>query len=438
MATKHELILNYIKEQPVGTKLSVRQIAKDLEVSEGTAYRAIKDAENKGFVSTIERVGTIRIEQKRKEKLERLTFAEVVNIVDGQVLGGRNGLHKTLNKFVIGAMEVDAMMRYIEPGNLLIIGNRVNAQKSALQSGAAILITGGFDTDDEVKKLADELELPIISTSYDTFTVATIINRAIFDQLIKKEILLVEDILIPKEKTYYLTTNDVVDKWYKMNEKTNHSRFPVVGENLKLEGIVTSKEVINQERHRPIERVMTKHPITVSKTTSVANASHIMIWKGIELLPVVDDQNRLLGIISRQDVLKALQMHQRQPHVGETIDNIIFNNLQELPDEKEINKGYLFEITPQMTNFQGTLSYGVLTSIIIESVSRFTRSVQKADIVVESLTIYYLKPMQIDNKIQIFPRILELGRKYGKVDIDVYTNDTIVGKAMLMFQFIDL
>lgn len=438
MATKHELILNYIKEQPVGTKLSVRQIAKDLEVSEGTAYRAIKDAENKGFVSTIERVGTIRIEQKRKEKLERLTFAEVVNIVDGQVLGGRNGLHKTLNKFVIGAMEVDAMMRYIEPGNLLIIGNRVNAQKSALQSGAAILITGGFDTDDEVKKLADELELPIISTSYDTFTVATIINRAIFDQLIKKEILLVEDILIPKEKTYYLTTNDVVDKWYKLNEKTNHSRFPVVGENFKLEGIVTSKEVINQERHRPIERVMTKHPITVSKTTSVANASHIMIWKGIELLPVVDDQNRLLGIISRQDVLKALQMHQRQPHVGETIDNIIFNNLQELPDEKEINKGYLFEITPQMTNFQGTLSYGVLTSIIIESVSRFTRSVQKADIVVESLTIYYLKPMQIDNKIQIFPRILELGRKYGKVDIDVYTNDTIVGKAMLMFQFIDL
>lgn len=438
MATKHELILNYIKEQPVGTKLSVRQIAKDLEVSEGTAYRAIKDAENKGFVSTIERVGTIRIEQKRKEKLERLTFAEVVNIVDGQVLGGRNGLHKTLNKFVIGAMEVDAMMRYIEPGNLLIIGNRVNAQKSALQSGAAILITGGFDTDDEVKKLADELELPIISTSYDTFTVATIINRAIFDQLIKKEILLVEDILIPKEKTYYLTTNDVVDKWYKLNEKTNHSRFPVVGENFKLEGIVTSKEVINQDRHRPIERVMTKHPITVSKTTSVANASHIMIWKGIELLPVVDDQNRLLGIISRQDVLKALQMHQRQPHVGETIDNIIFNNLQELPDEKEINKGYLFEITPQMTNFQGTLSYGVLTSIIIESVSRFTRSVQKADIVVESLTIYYLKPMQIDNKIQIFPRILELGRKYGKVDIDVYTNDTIVGKAMLMFQFIDL
>ncbi len=42
---------------------------------------------------------TLRIEQKKKENIEKLTYAEVVNIVDGQVLGGREGLHKTLNKF---------------------------------------------------------------------------------------------------------------------------------------------------------------------------------------------------------------------------------------------------------------------------------------------------------------------------------------------------
>ena len=66
LITKHEQILKYIEELPVGHKISVRQIAKDLNVSEGTAYRAIKEAENKGFVNTIERVGTIRIEQKKK------------------------------------------------------------------------------------------------------------------------------------------------------------------------------------------------------------------------------------------------------------------------------------------------------------------------------------------------------------------------------------
>lgn len=70
MATKHEQILNYIESLPVGDKISVRQIAKVMNVSEGTAYRAIKDAENKGFVSTIERVGTIRIEKRKKTILK--------------------------------------------------------------------------------------------------------------------------------------------------------------------------------------------------------------------------------------------------------------------------------------------------------------------------------------------------------------------------------
>lgn len=215
LATKHEQILQYIDNLPIGEKISVRQIAKALNVSEGTAYRAIKDAENKGYVSTIERVGTIRIESKKKNNIEKLTFAEVVNIVDGQVLGGKKGLHKTLTRFVIGAMKLEAMMKYTGAGNLLIIGNRTKAHELALRAGAAVLITGGFDTDEEVKKLADELELPILSTSYDTFTVATMINRAIYDQLIKKEIILVEDILTPIDQTAYLLNNDNLGSWYK-------------------------------------------------------------------------------------------------------------------------------------------------------------------------------------------------------------------------------
>lgn len=107
------------------------------------------------------------------------------------------------------------MMKYTGAGNLLIIGNRTKAHELALRAGAAVLITGGFDTDEEVKKLADELELPILSTSYDTFTVATMINRAIYDQLIKKEIILVEDILTPIDQTAYLLNNDNLGSWYK-------------------------------------------------------------------------------------------------------------------------------------------------------------------------------------------------------------------------------
>ena len=68
LSTKHEKILQYIESLPVGDKISVRQIAKEMLVSEGTAYRAIKEAENRRLVSSIERVGTIRIEKKKKEK----------------------------------------------------------------------------------------------------------------------------------------------------------------------------------------------------------------------------------------------------------------------------------------------------------------------------------------------------------------------------------
>jgi predicted transcriptional regulator len=78
MVTKHEQLLEYIKQLEIGHKISVRQVAKALNVSDGTAYRAIKDAENQGFVSTIERVGTIRIEKKHKGNIERLTMQRLL------------------------------------------------------------------------------------------------------------------------------------------------------------------------------------------------------------------------------------------------------------------------------------------------------------------------------------------------------------------------
>jgi predicted transcriptional regulator len=436
LATKHEQILQYINSLPIGEKISVRQIAKEMGVSEGTAYRAIKDAENKGYVSTIERVGTIRIEKKRKENIEKLTYAEVVNIVDGQVLGGREGLHKTLNRFVIGAMQLEAMMRYIGAGDLLIVGNRTKAHQLALEAGAAVLITGGFDTEDHVKKLADELQLPIISTSYDTFTVATMINRAIYDQLIKKEIVLVEDILIPLEKAVYLYTTDPIERWYTLNRETRHSRFPVVDEQLKVQGIVTAKDVLDFDRQLPIEKAMTKQPITVKGKTSVAFASHIMVWEGIELLPVVDEHNRLQGIISRQDVLKALQMIQRQPQVGETIDDIITSQFRAADNDGK-EEVFRCTITPQMTNHLGTLSYGVFTTIVTEAATRALRSYKRGDLVVENLTIYFIKPVQIDSTVEVKAKLLEIGRKFGKVDVEVYNEGAVVGKAMMMCQLMD-
>lgn len=434
LSTKHEKILQYIESLPVGDKISVRQIAKEMSVSEGTAYRAIKEAENRRLVSSIERVGTIRIEKKKKENIERLTFAEIVNIVDGQVLGGKSGLHKTLTKFVIGAMKLEDMMRYTDAGSLLIVGNRTQVHEHALLEGAAVLITGGFDTTEENKKLADELQLPIISSSYDTFTVATMINRAIYDQLIKKDILLVEDIYIPIEDTAVLRNNQTIMHFRQKNQLTSHGAFPVVNSQNKLVGMITVKDVIGKDDGEGIDKVMTKNPISLSMKTSVATAGHRMIWEGIDLIPVINDENILQGVISRQDVLKALQTAQRQPQHGETIDDLVKNEMKVIGDEElEVE----FKVTPQMTNQFGALSNGAFTTLLSEVGAFALKRRKRGESVVENMTVYFIKPVQMESVLTVKPRILDLSRKFVKMDFEVYSNSVMVGKAMMMFQLLE-
>ncbi|SIT85093.1 Predicted transcriptional regulator containing CBS domains [Edaphobacillus lindanitolerans] len=431
VATKHEMILRFIEGLPVGDKISVRRIAREMEVSEGTAYRAIKEAENRKLVNTIERVGTIRIEQKKKENIERLTFAEVVNIVDGQVLGGRNGLHKTLTKFVIGAMQMEDMLRYTDPGSLLIVGNRLKVHNNGLRAGAAVLITGGFEASEEVKRLADEVELPVISTSYDTFTVATMINRAIYDQLIEKEILLVEDIVVPVDVTATLDVQDHVSDFHASNRTTSHGAFPVTTKNGRLAGIVTAKDVIGMDGSVPIERVMTPRPISANMKMSVASAAHRMIWEGIDLMPVVSSGEILRGVISRQDVLKAIQVAQRQPHQGETIEDLVRSQME---DSRDGESSFTFTVTPRMTNSLGSLSHGALTIMLSESADHLLKKRKRGESVVENMTVYFMKHVQLGSEIRVEPELLDTSRHFVKMDFTVYSGESIVGKAMMMFQ----
>ncbi len=124
--------------------------------------------------------------------------------------------------------------------------------------------------------------MPILRTSYDTFTVATMINRALSDQLIKKDIMLVSDIYMSAEKTHYLFQTDTIADYQKLSEETQHSRFPVVNRHMRLMGIITAKDVLGKSATQFIDRVMTKEPISVKKTMSVASVSHqiILEWLG--------------------------------------------------------------------------------------------------------------------------------------------------------------
>src|SRR5699024_3136854 len=117
---------------------------------------------------------------------------------------------------------------------------------------------------------------------------------------------------------------------------------------------------------------------------------------------------------------------QKQPQVGETINDLITKGFEE---GKGKDGEFVFRgmVAPQMTDPLGNLSTGVLTSLITEAAYRRLRRQHKGDMVTDNLALYTLKPVQLERKIQIHPRIIELGRKVGKVDVEVYHDGHMVG-----------
>ena len=436
MTSKHQQIIRYIESLPVGEKISVRSIAKNMEMSEGTAYRAIKEAENIGIVSTIERVGTIRIERKTKDNLEKLSFGEIIKIIEGEVFGGHDGLDKILNRFVIGAMTLDAMTRYIQPESLVIIGNREDAQLLALNQGAAVLITGGFQATPQLIQKADELKIPLMGTTYDTFTVASLINRAMTDQLIKKKIMIVADIYNDIENTNYLRLDQTVKAYRELSQKTGNSRFPVVNHSNRLVGVVSAKDILGKADSLTMERVMTKNPAVSKLHASVASVAHSMIWNGLEMLPVVQDNMELIGIISRRDVMKAMQLTQRQPQVGNTFEDDVSENL-EIVEVNLTAANFSFTVTPQMTNNLGMLSFGVLCEVVSVASKEFIHRSQRRNTVIEQLEMHYLKMIPIESHIVIQIQMLDNGRKVSKLDISVLLENSIVAKAIMSNQLME-
>src|SRR5699024_6394070 len=145
------------------------------------------------------------------------------------------------------------------------------------------------------------------------------------------------------------------------------------------------------------------------------------------VVPIVNQaNNELEGLVSRQDVLKALNEVQRQPQVGETLNDVVSRHIEQV-DDQPIE--YSVEVTPQMTNELGTLSNGVLTTLLTESSARLLLHEQKGKMVVESLNMYLIEPVQIDSKLRIRPELLDAGRLYAKINIEIYNGKKLVCKG---------
>ncbi len=84
--------------------------------------------------------------------------------------------------------------------------------------------------------------------------------------------------------------------------------IPIVDENRKLIGIVTNRDLrFERNMERPVAEVMTcmEHLITAKQGTTFAQATDILQNHKIEKLPVVNDEGQFVGLITYRDIMKT-------------------------------------------------------------------------------------------------------------------------------------
>ncbi|MDQ7819539.1 MAG: CBS domain-containing protein [Armatimonadota bacterium] len=81
---------------------------------------------------------------------------------------------------------------------------------------------------------------------------------------------------------------------------------PVVDPEGRIVGIVTLRDLVGQPPYRPVREVMTRQVITVSPGERITDAYDLMKRHGVGRLPVVDEAGRVVGVVTRGDLLHEL------------------------------------------------------------------------------------------------------------------------------------
>jgi len=100
------------------------------------------------------------------------------------------------------------------------------------------------------------------------------------------------------------TANDVIERI----KKTNHDGFPVV-EGTQVVGYIAARDLLFVPPDASIEQVMSGQLIVADPEMDINDAARVIFRSGIQKLPVVDEKNQLLGIISNSDVIRSQIEH---------------------------------------------------------------------------------------------------------------------------------
>ncbi|MBI5253845.1 MAG: CBS domain-containing protein [Euryarchaeota archaeon] len=101
-----------------------------------------------------------------------------------------------------------------------------------------------------------------------------------------------------------VSPEQTIEEILKIMRETAHDGFPVV-EGGNLIGIVTSRDIILRRGGKKVREVMSKEVVVTFPETNLIDAARVMFRSGFSRLPVVDENKKLIGIITNADVIRS-------------------------------------------------------------------------------------------------------------------------------------
>ncbi|WP_427340194.1 IMP dehydrogenase [Caloranaerobacter sp. DY30410] len=108
---------------------------------------------------------------------------------------------------------------------------------------------------------------------------------------------------------FYLSPEHSVSDALELMERYRISGVPITDANKKLVGIITNRDIrFETDTSKKIKEVMTKdNLVTAKRGISMEEAQEIMKKHKIEKLPLIDDDGKLVGLITIKDIEKSIE-----------------------------------------------------------------------------------------------------------------------------------
>lgn len=168
----------------------------------------------------------------------RTQYKNIAETLDGTVVTGNEHAYFVRGKVIIGTANPEYMSELVESDDLVILGARKEAQVRAMEANASCLIIGcGFEVDPEVISMAQKKDCVIITTTFDTFSIARLINQSM---PIKE--------YMAKEPLVTFELDDYVADVRETMLKIRHRDFPVVDENGDYMGMISRRNLMSMQK----------------------------------------------------------------------------------------------------------------------------------------------------------------------------------------------